>query len=835
MSKHTMRVLPPPNMPQNPLLRREFSSNIVNDERKRQQFENEHKEFSNINWNYKDEYGVTRNVALELLGDENSPLYQENLKNLKNIARLLSTKNICIKNTFAELTSILNKKIGIEKTILALNLLIDNQKIDAQQKNCGLLKIVSAFKKLQIATTNIDLSKSICNLYEFIKKDNFINFVNENVNKISENVLCGIFKHSSYVTHVLDILDNINCDAKIKNSIKLGFLFCLGVKNQDLDISNEGQSFKDKTSMLEILPWGIPYKENVIIQHLAKKIRFSPLVAAKMLVELANNDIYKEKNIEAINTSEIINKYNAINYDKYYLLEKEFRSNNMSNLKAMQLVNALHEKMAINELSLEDGIKIYEIIKNEPIDLGIKLGLSLVNRHNHIPFNSASACLEHVFDTFSIDKHAKLYKILLSFEEKGDSSQLKELRLSENVSLSFKDIQNIKDVLNAVTDKLENENIAVYISELIINNIQGKNSNLKHVLQYLAALSINNESSELKEKILPIIVSDLRFGQNFAFFNNAINKPNQMIDDYVTYVSKLDEIQDINKGKIISILNYFENDKINMLEVKLNLINFIKQNESYATNILDNIDKLLQDASKNNEMLNTLTFASSLIYEIARPYAISQIGPTCEATSFEFDLCKYHPQEYVKFMVDFWKDIAKYGENQHPLLNTIVSKKEATPQSHLSMNLFQTYYYNRRESLKKVEAKQLEAIIGDFKELYENLWQNSYANKIARNATNAIKLTKIESEKSISQIEKYLSEGKRVFISYNKDIVSGAHAAVIYDAVYDKDKELKGFLIYHGWSTGAKNGSLEYINKDTLALSNVIIMALPKETNKEKI
>ena len=378
-----------------------------------------------------------------------------------------------------------------------------------------------------------------------------------------------------------------------------------------------------------------------------------------------------------------------------------------------------------------------------------------------------------------------------------------------NYELSAKDLNSINNILKSISSSIDKKNfmrsnIATLLAQMYIDLKDSTNglTRFRNTLTVLDNMAQNSSSLELWYDNSIRIVEDCLDGKADDFINKNLYNNNIEIFDYINFLVKSSKLTKENVNRIISLADFCDSKK-DAFSILYNLVSFADNNSDSIEYVLGKIEDFIKLDTNNNSDINLFPKKSkiinSMVANLAHPYLISQYSGTCLATSLEFDLCKYHPTNYVDIMLSLYDKVAK-NEISYKTIDEDSEEKskyyfDVAPAS-VFFQIICTNLYNN--------------------ECNKNTIKNNITAKTSmfKNFGYMLEEEMINKGHILTQIDNHIEQGKKIFMSYHTE-TNGTipHASIIISANRNNDGEIVSYNVYHGWQVHQKNGRLDIISK----------------------
>ena len=514
----------------------------------------------------------------------------------------------------------------------------------------------------------------------------------------------------------------------------------LKVKKQKEDLDDMSKEKEDLQNSVSTLSTQVEEQKNLLKNDKTEK-------QYKALIEILNDNIAalekKIMKLEDTSTFTETSKEKIINSLDYKVNEFQSQINNLTQQKNNSLIKKSQNEVKINLMSSEKNI---DYITNEKINEQIKK----IQKENFDLLTDQESITKKVEVIESkIRTTKKLNKNLKNLLDKYDKKNKAELM----TSLAKKEIDNI----------ILNDSVKVY-DNILMNVIQ---------LQHDDKFNLYKVENDL---------------------NNLINKSSLLLNNYLNYINKID---DINKELDIIINEPDNYDKLNQMRENIEILleefedinNITKNKEVYNNNNINNIpydkcpsnlENIITNISENFLILiETYNTTNSNICHLISLMEES----SCYKKKFISNLSSF-VQESVKD--DFTRQNILYKLTE--LLKSKINEKEYNDKIE---EIIRELFYKITQSLseKDQENKLLNQSVHLYmKQIDENVKKNNIGNKqsISRNSDNEIKnlrMKLITQQKTITNTKTNMEKMSTSINKVNELLKSTNFNSNNYDAV----------------------------------------------------
>ena len=511
-------------------------------------------------------------------------------------------------------------------------------------------------------------NKEIINLFEkeifeIINKFNENKKIIENINKINNNSFGNLENNFLLIYHSFgevfydflnifeeNILINKNIIEILQKSENKYFLkIILNNKNNNNNNNNN---------------------ELTLINYYLKQIKENFNILSYSNCNFIFSFEYNKSLFKQILSSNICEIYNFNNEKYVYILTQEKFLNIMKILSNNIKNNLENKKDLINEkntikikgliMSLipilyEENEEFLNVFENDEIQIGIskifinkkgmKILLKSLNKINKIKL--IQKCFKNYKkNKFNLKKENSFFGSNFEtnnneiLDENEEKKELKNENFEkENFNLSMKnkinellkkieEISKEKNELLKENEKLKNNNEILKINNLnLIKTSKFKKKRTNSIIPEVDDLKESDENEKLKEKIkeLENKIKDLE--KNNIYFNylqkenNRINKLNEELQKNINKENKIKEenkkILNEFKKKLGIEINFDENNKIQILNLKDNLKNLV-QNEKNLKEIIKHKNKIISNKKKELNYFSNLIILKNLFIQVQK-------------------------------------------------------------------------------------------------------------------------------------------------------------------------------------------------------------------------
>ena len=517
----------------------------------------------------------------------------------------------------------------------------------------------------------------------------------------------------------------------------------LKVKKQKEDLDDMSKEKEDLQNSVSTLSTQVEEQKNLLKNDKTEK-------QYKALIEILNDNIAalekKIMKLEDTSTFTETSKEKIINSLDYKVNEFQSQINNLTQQKNNSLIKKSQNEVKINLMSSEKNI---DYITNEKINEQIKK----IQKENFDLLTDQESITKKVEVIESkIRTTKKLNKNLKNLLDKYDKKNKAELM----TSLAKKEIDNI----------ILNDSVKVY-DNILMNVIQ---------LQHDDKFNLYKVENDL---------------------NNLINKSSLLLNNYLNYINKID---DINKELDIIINEPDNYDKLNQMRENIEILidesedinNITKNNNKDFYNNNTNINNIPYDKCPSN-LENIITNISENFLILIETYNTTNSNichlislmeeSSCYKKKFISNLSSF-VQENVKD--DFARQNILYKLTE--LLKSKINEKEYNDKIE---EIIRELFYKITQSLseKDQENKLLNQSVHLYmKQIDENVKKNNIGNKqsISRNSDNEIKnlrMKLITQQKTITNTKTNLEKMSTSINKVNELLKSTNFNSNNYDAV----------------------------------------------------
>ena len=515
----------------------------------------------------------------------------------------------------------------------------------------------------------------------------------------------------------------------------------LKVKKQKEDLDDMSKEKEDLQNSVSTLSTQVEEQKNLLKNDKTEK-------QYKALIEILNDNIAalekKIMKLEDTSTFTETSKEKIINSLDYKVNEFQSQINNLTQQKNNSLIKKSQNEVKINLMSSEKNI---DYITNEKINEQIKK----IQKENFDLLTDQESITKKVEVIESkIRTTKKLNKNLKNLLDKYDKKNKAELM----TSLAKKEIDNI----------ILNDSVKVY-DNILMNVIQ---------LQHDDKFNLYKVENDL---------------------NNLINKSSLLLNNYLNYINKID---DINKELDIIINEPDNYDKLNQMRENIEILidesedinNITKNNKDFYNNT--NINNIPYDKCPSN-LENIITNISENFLILIETYNTTNSNichlislmeeSSCYKKKFISNLSSF-VQESVKD--DFTRQNILYKLTE--LLKSKINEKEYNDKIE---EIIRELFYKITQSLseKDQENKLLNQSVHLYmKQIDENVKKNNIGNKqsISRNSDNEIKnlrMKLITQQKTITNTKTNMEKMSTSINKVNELLKSTNFNSNNYDAV----------------------------------------------------
>ena len=517
----------------------------------------------------------------------------------------------------------------------------------------------------------------------------------------------------------------------------------LKVKKQKEDLDDMSKEKEDLQNSVSTLSTQVEEQKNLLKNDKTEK-------QYKALIEILNDNISalekKIMKLEDTSTFTETSKEKIINSLDYKVNEFQSQINNLTQQKNNSLIKKSQNEVKINLMSSEKNI---DYITNEKINEQIKK----IQKENFDLLTDQESITKKVEVIESkIRSTKKLNKNLKNLLDKYDKKNKAELM----ISLAKKEIDNI----------ILNDSVKVY-DNILMNVIQ---------LQHDDKFNLYKVENDL---------------------NNLINKSSLLLNNYLNYINKID---DINKELDIIINEPDNYDKLNQMRENIEILidesedinNITKNNNKDFYNNNTNINNIPYDNCPSN-LENIITNISENFLILIETYNTTNSNichlislmeeSSCYKKKFISNLSSF-VQESVKD--DFTRQNILYKLTE--LLKSKINEKEYNDKIE---EIIRELFYKITQSLseKDQENKLLNQSVHLYmKQIDENVKKNNIGNKqsISRNSDNEIKnlrMKLITQQKTITNTKTNMEKMSTSINKVNELLKSTNFNSNNYDAV----------------------------------------------------